>query len=318
MPRIARGSLTTMHAETTHELGNEHDTALAAHQGERRTRIVIAITVVMMVVEIVVGQVTHSLALTADGWHMATHAGALGLTAFAYWFARTRARHGQFTFGTGKVYALAGYTSAILLAGVAVWMVIESVRRLAHPLPIGFGEALVVAVIGLIVNFVCMRLLHEPAADADHEHGSHAHSDQNLRAAYVHIVADALTSVLAIAALVGGRYLGIVVLDPLMGIVGAAVIIWWSLGLSRTAARQLLDAVTAPAIDARVRAALEAIDDVHVVDLHTWELGPARRGCVVSLFTSTPRATAFYREHILAAEKFAHLTVEVHRCEAGH
>jgi cation diffusion facilitator family transporter len=309
-----------MHADTTHELGNVHDTALDARSSERRTRIVIAITVAMMVVELVVGELTHSLALVADGWHMATHAGALGLTALAYWFARTRAQRGQFTFGTGKVYALAGYTSAILLAVVAVWMVVEAGRRLLHPLTIAFGEALVVAAVGLVVNLVCMLLLMPPRAHGEHEHGEHAHHahDHNLRAAYVHVLADALTSVLAIAALLGGRYFQLVRLDPITAIVGAVVIVRWSISLCRNAASQLLDAVTSPDIDARVRSALEAIDDVHVVDLHTWELGPARRGCVVSLFTSTPRATAYYREQVLATEKFAHLTVEVHRCEDTH
>jgi len=187
-----------MHSETLGHrqhghvfLGPRHD------ENERRTWAVVALTAVTMVAEIVGGTVLGSMALVADGWHMATHAGALGLAALAYWFARSRARHGAFTFGTGKVYALAGYTSAVTLAFVAFWMVSESVRRLLHPLPISFGEALPVAAVGLGVNLVSLKLL-----DRHDSPPAHAHDDHNWRAAYVHVAADALTSVLAIVALV--------------------------------------------------------------------------------------------------------------------
>lgn len=296
-----------VHADLPHDLANDHDTALAHAHAERRTRIVVGVTLAMMALELVVGRLSQSLALVADGWHMATHAGALGLSAFAYWLARTRARHGAFTFGTGKVYALAGYTSALLLAVVAGWMLIESARRFAAPRTIDFGDALPVAALGLLVNLACAALLQHGHEDGQHDH--------NLRAAYLHVLADALTSVLAIVALLGGKYLGWTRLDPLMGVVGGAVILRWSWDLSRGAARQLLDAVPSADLDRALRARLETIDDVVVADLHTWDLGPARRGCVVSLFTSTPRATAYYRERILETAPFAHLTVEVHRCD---
>jgi len=194
--------------------GHAHETHVAVGANERRTRVVIAITLVVMLAEIGVGTWSGSLALTADGWHMATHAGALGLSVLAYWFARTRADVPAFTFGTGKVYALAGFASAVLLAVAALWMAVEAVARLVTPRDVRFDEALPVAVLGLVVNLVSIRLLHDPAGghghdhghdhdhDHDHDHGhpGHGHADQNLRAVYLHVLADALTSVLAIAA----------------------------------------------------------------------------------------------------------------------
>jgi cation diffusion facilitator family transporter len=269
------------------------------------------------------------MALTADGWHMATHAGALGLSSLAYWFARTRAHDARFTFGTGKVHALAGYTSAVILAIVAVSMMVESVRRLWHPEAIHFAEALPVAVVGLIVNLASIKLLghdehdEHDEHDDDHEddHGDHAHThhhDHNHRAAYMHIVADAFTSVLAILALVAGRYAGWSFFDPLMGIVGGIVVLRWGIGLCKSSGRQLVDASSSAEREGRIRTALEAIDDVRVGDLHLWEMGPGRRGCVVSLTTSTPRDAAFYRSCVQRTLAVAHLTVEVHECRDGH
>jgi cation diffusion facilitator family transporter len=203
------------------------------------------------------------MALTADGWHMATHAGALGMSAMAYWFARTRARASSFTFGTGKVYALAGYTSAVVLGLVAVLMLVESVRRLAHPLPIRFGEALPVAVVGLLVNLVSVVLLdaddhHGHHDEHDHAHGhGHGGHDHNLRAAYFHVLADAFTSVLAIAALVAGRYAGWTFLDPMMGIVGGLVILKWGVGLCRESAKPLLDVLPSAELADEIRRAVE-------------------------------------------------------------
>ena len=311
---------------------DDHDTALASGVSEMRTRWVVGLTAVMMVVELIAGYLTGSMALLADGWHMATHAGALGLSALAYWYARTRASSGAFSFGTGKVYALAGYTSAVTLAVVALWMLVESATRLASPHAIQFAEALPIAVIGLAVNLVSALLLghdHDHDHDHDHEH-PHAHDqpsrapsraghrDHNLRAAYLHVVADALTSVLAIVALLCGRYAGWWFLDPAMGIVGGLVILRWSVQLCGGAARQLLDAVPSSEHARRLQSELEGIDDVRVADLHLWEIGPGRRGCIVSLVTAAPRDTAFYREKILAALPLAHLTVEIHRCGHGH
>lgn len=302
-----------MHAETIERLDYKHDTALPVEHGEQGTRWVVALTAAMMVAELVAGHLTNSLALTADGWHMATHAGALGLAALAYWFARTRAQHGAFTFGTGKVYALAGYTSAVSLGLVALWMLVESARRLIYPLPIAFGQALPIAVLGLAVNLLSLKLLdHGDAAPAGSEH------DHNWRAAYVHVMADALTSVLAITALLTGRYLGWVVVDPMMGFVGAGLILHWAARLCRDAAGQLLDVLPSAETERAVRARLEAVDDVRIADLHLWEMGPSRTGCIVSLVSAMPRETTYYRELILSQWPMAHLTVEVHRCSGGH
>lgn len=326
-----------MHGELLPNLDNQHDAEHAAH-GEARMRAVVFLTAAMMVVELVVGFITGSMALLSDGWHMATHVGALGLSAAAYWFARTHAGRRTFTFGTGKVYALAGYTSGMALALVALPVAFESFDRLLHPVNVRFSEALPIAVVGLIVNLVSARLLdadkfpdahghahgghahgdhvHEapaPSRGHGHAHGHPAHADHNLRAAYMHVVADALTSVLAIVALVGGRYFDLPFLDPLMGIVASVVVLHWAWGLCRGAAHTLLDAASVDDED-RLRDALETIDDVRVADLHLWEMGPGRRGCIVSVVTSTPREADYYREQMRLVLPLSHLTVEVHRC----
>ena len=323
---------------------------------ERRTWAVVALTAAMMVAELVVGSWTGSLALLADGVHMATHVGAIGLTAVAYGLARKWARHEAFTFGTGKVYSLAGYTSALALAAAAAWMCVEAVLRMVSPEAIHFSEALPVAVLGLVVNLVSAKLLHaghdhghaeqhrghahddhahddhdhahddhdhdhahDDAHDHDHDHAKSAHDhDPNLRAAYLHVIADALTSVLAIAALLAGRYFGLTILDPVMGIVGGVVILRWSWGLCKSAARQLLDVAPSLADTKLIREHLEAIDDVRVADLHLWELGPGERGCIVKIISSEPRSAKFYRDAIKSKVPISHLTVEVHRCEDEH
>jgi cation diffusion facilitator family transporter len=326
----------TTHHHDPSEHAHHHDFAVMVERGERRTRLVVVVTLLMMVGELIAGYVTGSLALTADGWHMATHAGALGLALFAYWFARTRASSSRFTFGTGKVYALAGYTSGVSLAVIALWMGIEAgVRLFDHP-TVNFADALPVAVIGLAVNLVCAVLLgggHGHTHDHEHhghghghgpEHHGHGHghgqelTDHNLRAAYFHVLADALTSVLAIGALVGGEYAGIWWLDPAMGFVGGALIARWALVLCRDAAAQLVDAVPTEAVVDQIESHLTKLDDVHVADLHVWELAPGKRGCIVSLVSSRPRDVDFYRKEILAVVPLAHLTVEVHGCERGH
>jgi cation diffusion facilitator family transporter len=282
-------------------LRHDHDHGARASAHEAKTRWVVGLTTVMMVGELIVGYLSHSLALTADGWHMATHAGALGLAALAYWFARTRSRKAAFSFGTGKVHALAGYTSAVVLALVALWMMYESASRLVHPLSIAFNDALPVAVLGLLVNLASVKLLHSDDHDHSHthdhgdehehahhdEHVSDGHGDHNLRAAYFHVLADAFTSVLAIAALLGGRYFGWTFLDPLMGIVGGVVISRWSYALCRDAAKQLLDMVPSHAVERRVRSHLEEIEGTHVVDLHIWDIGPGARACIAAIVSET-------------------------------
>ncbi|HSN25915.1 MAG TPA: CDF family Co(II)/Ni(II) efflux transporter DmeF [Kofleriaceae bacterium] len=317
-----------------------HERELAHNRvGERRTKWVVAITAVMMIGELIVGALTGSVALTADGWHMGTHVGALGLTLVAYWYARTHAANDAFSFGTGKIYALAGFTSAILLGVVAVFMAKEGIEHLIHKPPVAYREALPVAALGLVVNMVSALLLgahhhygHDHGHhDHDHDHDHHDHHDHdhphppkagtldfNLRAAYIHILADAFTSLLAIAALSLGWWAGIWYLDPMMGFVGGGVILWWSVSLCRQAARQLLDVVSSPEHEAVVRRKLEAIDDVRVADLHVWELGPGRRSCIVSLVTARPRDIGVYRAAVLDALPIAHLTIEVHQCQLEH
>lgn len=315
-----------MHETAAHDPRDCHRALhVAAHDREKSARWVVVLTFAMMVVELVAGYATHSMALTADGWHMATHAGALGLSAAAYWFARSRAQDRAFAFGTGKVHALAGYTSAIILMVVAISMIVESIQRFVHPATIHFREALPIAIVGLLVNLASIKLLDdhhdhgEEHDDADdHDAHDHAHHDHNHRAAYMHVVADALTSVLAILAIVVGRYLGWSIFDPLMGIVGGLVVLKWGIGLCRSAGRQLVDATSPAKVEDAVRHALEAIDDVRVADLHIWEVAPGRRGCVVALHTSAPREARFYRSVLEAKETFAHLTIEVHRCVEGH
>jgi cation diffusion facilitator family transporter len=299
--------------------------------GERRTLIVVILAMIMMVGELIVGWLTDSMALRADGWHMGTHVGALGLTLVAYWYARTRAGHDAFSFGTGKVYALAGFTSGVVLVVVALWMVAESIEHLIEQSPVKYAEALPVAVLSLAVNAVSAIVLgakhhygHSHGHGHDHHH-DHAHDkpragtlDFNLRAAYIHIIADALTAVLAIAALSLGWWMGMWYLDPITGLVGSVVVASWAVTLCRQASRQLLDVVSSPNHEQVVRAKLESIDDVRVADLHVWELGPGRRSCIVSLVTATPRDVSFYRDTVLAALPVAHLTIEVHACELCH
>jgi cation diffusion facilitator family transporter len=342
------GLLSSERALRAHDLSEHvHHEDEAAHNrgGERRTRWVVALTAVMMVGELVVGWLTNSVALTADGWHMGTHVGALGFTLVAYWYARTHAGNDAFSFGTGKVYALAGYTSGILLAVVAVWMGVEGVTHLVSRSHVNYKDALPVACVGLLANIVSVILLgthhhyghahghgHGHGEHDHHDHGhDHAHHDGhghekpkagtldfNLRAAYIHILADAMTSVLAIAALSLGWWVGLWYLDPIMGLVGGSVIIWWSVSLCRQAARQLLDVVSSEMHEEMVRKRLESIDDVRVADLHVWELGPGRRSCIVSVVTSRPRDVEYYRHAVLATLAVAHLTIEVHQCELPH
>jgi cation diffusion facilitator family transporter len=283
---------------------------------ERRTRWVVYLTFVMMVAELVVGYWTRSLALTADGWHMATHVGALGISALAYWYARTRAGQTQFAFGTGKVYALAGYTSAGLMLFVAAEMIHQSIERFVTPEAVRFGEALPVAVLGLLVNLVSAWLLDGGGGHShEHEHGEdheHAH-DHNLRAAYLHVLADALTSVLAIAALLAGRYLQWGWVDPVVALVGAVVILKWGVGLVAQCARQLIDLDPSTKLREKVQAALEALGDTTVEDLHLWRVGPRQVVCVVSVSTGESHTLGDYKKAALAAGEIDHLTIEICR-----
>jgi cation diffusion facilitator family transporter len=288
-------------------------------QAERRTRWVVGLTFVAMLIEITAGWLSGSMALLADGWHMASHVGALGLAAFAYRFARQHAGDARYTFGTGKVTALAGYSSALFLGAVAFWMAWESVTRLLTPVEIHYTEAMVVAAFGLVVNLASAWLLdHDHGHDHDHDHHDHDHGhehvDHNLRAAYLHVLADALTSVLAIVALGGGMLFGWSFLDPLMGIVGAILVGRWAIGLARDSAGVLLDAEDHGHVAHEIEAVITALPDHEIADLHLWRIGPASRACIVSLVTHAPLAIEAYREKLVAIDGLDHVTIEINHC----
>lgn len=287
-------SLDTELDQLTHDhvfLGNSHD------RNARRTLWVVLLTAGMMVVEIVAGVLFNSMALLADGFHMATHAGALGVAAVAYAYAKKHANSRRYSFGTGKVGDLAGFASAMALGLVALGIAVESAQRLLSPQSVAFGEATVIAVVGLLVNIASAWLLgadhhhgHDHGHDHGHHHGHHDHShgqdrhhhDNNLRSAYVHVLADALTSVLAIAALLGGRYLGWIWLDPVMGLIGATVIAVWSWSLMRDTASVLLDAHESH-LEEEIREFVEGPGDARITDLHVWRVGPGAHAAIVAV-----------------------------------
>lgn len=276
----------------------------------RRTLWVVWLTAATMVVEIVAGWMTGSMALLADGFHMATHAGALAVAAAAYRYARRHARNPRFTFGTGKVGDLSGFASALLLGVMALFIAIESGMRFLEPVQVAFGEATLVAIVGLVINIISAFLLgHDHSHDHDHGHGDdhqHGHADNNLRAAYVHVLTDALTSVLAIAALLAGRYLGWWWLDPAVGILGSIVIARWAWGLMKDTAAILLDTAE-PALTAKVRALAQA-EGATIRDLHVWRIGPHAHAVILSLAPGANGAAVRARLHALP--RMAHVTVE--------
>ncbi len=314
-----------MHVHRTDDLEHEH-VYLGEHhdRNARRTWWVVGLTLVMMVGEVVAGTIFGSMALLADGWHMATHAGALAIAGLAYAYARRHARSARFSFGTGKVGDLAAFASALLLAAAALFIAVESVERMFAPVTIRFTEAIAVAVLGLVVNLVSALLLGDGHAH-DHDHG-HAHDhehehehasasavDQNLRGAYLHVLADALTSVAAIVALVLGRWLGWVWLDPVIGIAGAVVIARWAVRLMRDTGAVLLDAAEDPALARAVRAAIE-VGDERVSDLHLWRVGPGRHAAIVSLVAAAPLEPEIYKARLAHLPQIVHVSIEPHRC----
>jgi cation diffusion facilitator family transporter len=290
-------------------LGKKHD------RNERRTWFVVALTAATMTVEIVGGSIFGSMALVADGWHMSTHAVALGIAALAYRFARIFSRDARLSFGTGKLGELAGFSSAIMLAMIAVLIGYESLVRFFSPVAIEFAQAIPIAVAGLAVNLVSAWLLHDD--HQDHDQGEddhhHHHHDTNQRAAYVHVLADALTSLLAITALLAGRFLGLAWLDPLIGLIGTGVILAWSWSLVRSAAAVLLDAVPSDTLAKTVRNRLEANGD-RVADLHLWRLGPGHTGVIATIVSDQPQSPEAYKARLAALEGLSHITVEVRRC----
>lgn len=306
------------HAGYSHSHDFMHDFARA----ERRTRVVIGITVFMMVLEITAGIMSHSMALLADGWHMSTHAIAFVIAAVAYHFTRRHAGDARFSFGTGKIGVLGGFSSAIVLSIIALAMAGESVHRLFSPLSIHFNEAIAIAALGLCVNLVCAFLLkddphHQHSHGHDHSGGgghSHGH-DLNLRAAYIHVLADAFTSVLAISALASGKFFGWGWLDPVVGIVGSAVVFSWAYTLLRDTGTVLLD-VTPEASDLPtvIREGIECDGDSVVTDLHIWQVSSGKFAAIVSIVAHAPKSCAEYRALLAEHEELVHVTIETHHC----
>ena len=302
-------------------LGAKHD------RHERRTWFVVALTTAMMVAEIIGGTIFGSMAVVADGWHMSTHAGALAIAALAYRFARHHARDPRFSFGTGKMGELAAFTSAVILALIATVIGYEAAMRLYAPMPINFYQATWLAVAALLVNLASAALLfdrnhhdnhpahaHGHDHDPDHVHERRGHHDSNIRAAYIHVLADALTSVLAIIALLTGRFYGWVFMDPAMALVGVCVILSWSSGLVRSAGTVLLDMVADRHLAGLIRKRLEVGDD-RVSDLHLWRLGPGHVGVIAAVVSDEPRAPSAYKARLEGIEGLSHVTIEVHACE---
>lgn len=291
---------------------------------ERSTRLVMWITAAMMVLEIAAGWLYNSMALLADGWHMSSHALAIGLSAMAYVTARTYAKDPRFAFGTWKIEVLAGFASALFLVGVAVSMLIGSLERLIAPEPIQYPEAMVVGVLGLLVNIVCAVILgrahhhdHSPGHGHAHEHGAHGahgHHDLNLKSAYLHVVADAFTSVLAIVALAGGWWFGWSWLDPVMGIVGAVLVALWAKGLLLETGKVLLDREMDHPVVAEIKEVVESDGQSQVADLHVWRVGKKVYACAVTVVTRDRALTpALVRERLAVHEEIIHSTIEIHQ-----
>ena len=299
-----------------HAWTHDHIYLGAGHaRAEARTRLVTYMTAAFMVVEILAGIVFGSMALLADGVHMATHVGALGLAAWAYWMARRHATNRRFSFGSGKFGDLAGFASALVLGIISLGIAAESGIRLYTPVPIQYNEAILVAAIGLVVNIVSALMLSEGEHDHAHESGGH-HHDHNLRAAYVHVLADAATSILALAALLSGLYFGLSALDPVVGLIGAVVIASWAYQLTRQTALVLLDVEDDPSLSEAIRRTLE--DDLHarIADIHLWRLGPGHRGLIVSLVSPVPCSADEIKDELRRRHAgLSHVTIEVSVCK---
>lgn len=306
-----------MHIHTLDNWQHGHDFSFIHEKGERRTLQVLVLTVITMAAEIFAGSVYGSMALLADGWHMGTHAAAFAITIFAYRYSKKHAADRRFTFGTGKVSVLGGFASAVVLGVVAFLMIIESIHRLFDPRVIHFNEAIAVAALGLTVNLICAGLLH-----GHHSHGhedghahTHHHTDHNIRGAYLHVIADALTSVLAIIALLFGKYFGWNWLDPVIGIVGALVIIRWALGLLNDTSSILLDNHIEPEQNRKIKQVIESVSDNRVSDIHVWKVGPVDYAAMISIVTHFPENPEYYKELLHDFHEISHVTVEVNHCQ---
>lgn len=304
-----------MHVHTLENWQHDHDYSVKNKKGERRTKYVLVLTAVTMVVEIIAGSVYGSMALLADGWHMGTHVAAFMIAVFAYHYARKHAKNPAYAFGTGKVSVLGGFASAVALAVVALVMLVESMQRIVDPQVIHFNEAIAVASLGLFINIVSAFLLNDDSHHHHHDHdGQHHHHDHNLRAAYLHVLADALTSLLAIVALLSGKYFGWDWLDPVMGIVGAIIITRWSMGLLRQTSPILLDGSIEEEHQRAIKETIEGDSDNRVSDIHIWKVSASHYAAIISLVTHFPKATEYYKELLSSFHMLSHITIEVYAC----
>ena len=303
-----------MHEQTLKDRQHDHDFSVKNAKGERRTEFVLILTAITMFVEIIAGSLFGSMALLADGWHMGTHVAAFIIAIIAYRYARNHADNPAYSFGTGKVNVLGGFASAVALAVVALVMLIESLQRIIDPQIIQFNSAIAVASIGLIVNIVSALLLKEDHSHTHtHEHHVH-HHDHNLRAAYLHVLADALTSVLAIIALLSGKYFGWYWLDPVMGIVGAVIIVRWSYGLLKQTSPILLDGSVEEKYKLAIKQTIENDSDNRIADLHVWKVSANHYAAIISIVTHYPKATEYYKRLLSEFHKLSHVTIEINQC----
>jgi cation diffusion facilitator family transporter len=304
-----------MHQHSIEKWQQDHDFVIDSKRSEKRTRYVLLLTAITMVVEIIAGISFGSMALLADGWHMATHVAAFLITLFAYHYANKHANNPAFAFGTGKVSVLGGFSSAVALAVVAAMMVLESVERLVNPQHIQLNAAIVVACIGLLVNFASALLLKDHHAHHAHDDGHDHHHDHNLKAAYMHVLADALTSVLAIAALIAAKVAGLQWLDPVMGVVGAVIISIWAVGLIRETSPILLDGSIDKHYRDAIKARIEQDSDNRIADFHIWHLSAQHYAAIITIVTDAPKPTAYYKALLADFDRLSHVTIEVHQCQ---
>lgn len=304
-----------MHAHTLEKWQHRHEFSIKNKKGEKRTLYVLILTATTMVVEIIAGSVYGSMALLADGWHMGTHVAAFLIAIFAYRYARKNENNPAYTFGTGKINVLGGFTSAIALAVVALLMLVESLQRIINPQKIFFNEAIFVACVGLFINVVSAFLLKDKLNHEHHENHRHHQHDHNLKAAYTHVIADALTSFLAIIALVSGKYLGWNWLDPIMGIVGAIIITRWSYDLLKQTSPILLDASIDKEYQLAVKEAVEKDSDNRISDIHIWRVSANHYAAIIAVVTHFPKSPEHYKKLLDNFHKLSHIVIEVNECK---